>query len=86
METLVKAQRINILYILIFLLNYTAKCKKKKDELNFVKYFTKKTGAQIFAKHKKCSKYNLLIFLEEKQRFSFAHLLHISIQFVNFGL
>ena len=38
-------------HILIFLFNFTAKCKKKRDELNSVKYFTQETGAQIFAKH-----------------------------------
>ena len=39
-------------HILIFLFNFTAKYKKKRDELNSVKYFTQETGAQIFAKHK----------------------------------
>ena len=38
-------------HILIFLFNFTAKYKKKRDELNSVKYFTQETGAQIFAKH-----------------------------------
>ena len=38
-------------HILIFLFNFTAKYKKKRDELNSFKYFTQETGAQIFAKH-----------------------------------
>ena len=37
-------------HILIFLFNFTANCKKKRDELTSVKYFTQATVAQIFAK------------------------------------
>ena len=38
-------------HILIFLFNFTANCKKKRDELTSVKYFTQTTVAQIFAKN-----------------------------------
>ena len=38
-------------HISIFLFNFTPKYKKKREELNSVKYFTQETGAQIFAKH-----------------------------------
>ena len=37
-------------HILIFLFNFTANCKKKRDELTSVKYFTQATVAQMFAK------------------------------------
>ena len=70
-------------HILISLFNFTAKCKKKRDKLNSVKYFTQKTGAHIFAKHS--LKHMVYIFIVQKILAQQGRLQPFFYIFCNFG-